>query len=147
MEKFVIEGGTPLSGTVHPAGNKNAALPIIAAALLTEDEVILRNVPRIRDVEAMLDILNNSAAKSGLISYKAPFVFKRDFTTNFSTKWMHKDITLAVESGRSEDVPMPLTAITQQMLQAAISRGYGDQDFCSLIRIEEEWAGVNVKDC
>jgi len=95
----------------------------------------------------MLQILDNSAAKSGLISYKAPFVLRRDFQTNFSTKWMHKDITLAVESGRSEDVPMPLTAITQQMLQAAISRGYGDQDFCSLIRIEEEWAGVNVKDC
>src|SRR5947209_139585 len=49
MEKFVIEGGAPLSGTVHPAGNKNGALPIIAASLLTEDEVILRNVPRIRD--------------------------------------------------------------------------------------------------
>src|SRR5579884_329209 len=57
MEKFVIEGGVPLSGTIQPAGNKNGALPIIAAALLTEDEVILRNVPRIRDVEAMLALL------------------------------------------------------------------------------------------
>ncbi len=50
------------------------------------------------DPELMLEILNNSAAKSGLISYKAPFVFKRDFTTNFSTKWMHKDIGLALDS-------------------------------------------------
>ena len=55
MEKFVIEGGVPLSGTIVPAGNKNGALPILAACLLTEDEVILRNVPRISDVEAMLD--------------------------------------------------------------------------------------------
>jgi UDP-N-acetylglucosamine 1-carboxyvinyltransferase len=63
MEKFVIEGGVPLSGTVHPAGNKNGALPIIAASLLTEDEVILRNVPRIRDVDAMLALLEGLGAE------------------------------------------------------------------------------------
>src|SRR6188768_2040050 len=47
MEKFVIEGGARLSGTVEPAGNKNGALPILAASVLTEDELVLRNVPRI----------------------------------------------------------------------------------------------------
>jgi UDP-N-acetylglucosamine 1-carboxyvinyltransferase len=57
MEKFVIEGGAPLSGTLWPAGNKNAALPILAASILTDEEVVVRNVPRIRDVEAMLEIL------------------------------------------------------------------------------------------
>jgi UDP-N-acetylglucosamine 1-carboxyvinyltransferase len=57
MEKFIIEGGSPLSGTVEPAGNKNAALPALAAALLTDQEVVLRNVPRIRDVEAMLELM------------------------------------------------------------------------------------------
>src|SRR4051794_3340434 len=57
MEKFVIEGGTPLSGTIAPAGNKNAALPALAASLLTEEEVILRNIPRIRDVGDMLNLL------------------------------------------------------------------------------------------
>jgi len=57
MEKFVIEGGVPLAGTMKPAGNKNGALPILASALLTEDEVLVRNVPRIRDVDAMLSIL------------------------------------------------------------------------------------------
>jgi UDP-N-acetylglucosamine 1-carboxyvinyltransferase len=59
MEKFVIEGGVPLSGTMVPAGNKNGALPILAASLLTEDEVSVGNVPRIRDVEAMLSILRS----------------------------------------------------------------------------------------
>src|SRR3954452_6578072 len=57
MEKFVIEGGVPLSGTVVPAGNKNAALPLLAACLLTEEEVVLHNVPEIRDTEAMIDLL------------------------------------------------------------------------------------------
>ncbi len=59
MEKFVIEGGQPLSGTLVPAGNKNAALPALAATLLTEEEVVLRNIPRIRDVEAMLNLLRD----------------------------------------------------------------------------------------
>jgi UDP-N-acetylglucosamine 1-carboxyvinyltransferase len=62
MEKFVIEGGVPLCGTITPAGNKNGALPILAACLLTEDEVILRNVPRIRDVEAMVALLRSLGA-------------------------------------------------------------------------------------
>src|SRR6185503_3616768 len=57
MEKFVIQGGTPLSGEIVAAGNKNAALPILAACLLTEEELILRNVPRIRDTEAQVAIL------------------------------------------------------------------------------------------
>jgi UDP-N-acetylglucosamine 1-carboxyvinyltransferase len=57
MEKFVIEGGAPLSGIIVPAGNKNGALPILACSVLTEDEIVVRNVPRIRDVEAMLALL------------------------------------------------------------------------------------------
>jgi UDP-N-acetylglucosamine 1-carboxyvinyltransferase len=57
MEKFVIEGGVPLSGTIVPAGNKNAALPLLACSLLTDEEVVLHNVPHIRDVEAMLSLL------------------------------------------------------------------------------------------
>src|ERR1700748_1303070 len=63
LEKFVIEGGVPLSGTIVPAGNKNGALPILAACLLTDDEVILRNVPRIRDVEAMTLLLEQLGAR------------------------------------------------------------------------------------
>ena len=57
MEKFVIQGGVPLSGEITAAGNKNAALPILAACLLTEEELLLDNVPRIRDTEAQLTLL------------------------------------------------------------------------------------------
>jgi UDP-N-acetylglucosamine 1-carboxyvinyltransferase len=57
MSRFVIHGGRALSGEISASGNKNAALPAIAAALLTQDEVVLENVPRIRDVDHMLDIL------------------------------------------------------------------------------------------
>ncbi len=57
MQKFVIEGGRPLSGTVVPAGNKNGALPALAASLLTQEEVVVRNVPRIGDVDTMVALL------------------------------------------------------------------------------------------
>ena len=57
MQKFVIEGGRPLAGTIVPAGNKNAALPLLAASLLTAEDVVLRNVPRIRDTQAMIELL------------------------------------------------------------------------------------------
>jgi 3-hydroxyisobutyrate dehydrogenase-like beta-hydroxyacid dehydrogenase len=95
--------------------------------------------------DLMLDILNNSAAKSGLIAFKAPFVFRRDFTTNFSTKWMHKDIGLALGSAQELGLPMPLTSQTEQMFQAAIAEGYGEDDLCATIRVMEHWAGVEVK--
>lgn len=58
-ERFVIEGGRPLSGTIVPAGNKNAALPILAAALLSEEEVIIDNVPQIVDVHTLLALLDD----------------------------------------------------------------------------------------
>ena len=95
--------------------------------------------------ELMLDILDNSAAKSALISAKAPFILKRDFRTNFSTKWMHKDVGLALESAKALDLPLPLTAITEQMLRVAIAKGYGEDDFCSTIRVLEDLAGIEVK--
>jgi len=57
MEKFVIQGGVPLSGEITAAGNKNAALPILAACLLTEEELVIANVPRIRDTEAQIALL------------------------------------------------------------------------------------------
>jgi UDP-N-acetylglucosamine 1-carboxyvinyltransferase len=62
VQKLVIEGGRPLSGTVVPAGNKNAALPCLAATLLTDEDVVLENIPRIRDVTAMLKLLEHLGA-------------------------------------------------------------------------------------
>jgi UDP-N-acetylglucosamine 1-carboxyvinyltransferase len=62
MESFVIEGGRPLSGTVRAAGNKNGALPILAATILASEPVTLENVPRIRDVETMVELLAHTGA-------------------------------------------------------------------------------------
>ncbi|MBN2426028.1 MAG: UDP-N-acetylglucosamine 1-carboxyvinyltransferase [Calditrichaceae bacterium] len=59
MAKFIIKGGNPLRGEITVAGNKNAALPVIAATALTDQECLLENVPRIRDVLVMLEILES----------------------------------------------------------------------------------------
>jgi UDP-N-acetylglucosamine 1-carboxyvinyltransferase len=58
-ESFVIEGGRPLNGRVRAAGNKNGALPILAACLLTPEPVVLENVPRILDVETMIELIRD----------------------------------------------------------------------------------------
>ena len=63
-ECFVIEGGRPLQGRIKAAGNKNGALPILAACLLTSEPVTLHNIPRIVDVETMIDLLIDAGAEA-----------------------------------------------------------------------------------
>src|SRR5688572_7673870 len=59
MDKFIIEGGVPLNGEVKPAGNKNAALPLLAASLLTNEPIILHNIPQIQDTNVMRSLLES----------------------------------------------------------------------------------------
>jgi len=62
--QYIVEGGHRLTGTIAPSGNKNAALPIIAAALLTEHPVTLENVPRIRDTETLVELIRSVGASA-----------------------------------------------------------------------------------
>ncbi|MQA74506.1 MAG: UDP-N-acetylglucosamine 1-carboxyvinyltransferase [Solirubrobacterales bacterium] len=64
MDKFVIKGGSALSGEIVAAGNKNAALPILAACLLTDEELVLTNVPRIRDIETQVAVLEGLGVRA-----------------------------------------------------------------------------------
>lgn len=95
--------------------------------------------------ELMLEIIENSAAKSGLVSLKAPLVFKRDWDPRFSVKWLEKDMQLMLDSAAELNVPVPLTSLSRQMYRAAIAKGYGDDDIGASIRVLEEFAGVEVK--
>src|SRR5689334_20711813 len=61
--QYVVEGGSRLRGSVRPAGNKNAALPIVCAALLTREAVTIENVPRIRDIETLVDLVRSVGAE------------------------------------------------------------------------------------
>ena len=97
------------------------------------------------DPELMFQVLDASAAKAGLISFKAPYVFKRDFTAAFPLKWMHKDIGLMLESALELNVPLPATSLVHELFGASIARGHGDEDICAAITLLEDWAGVEVK--
>jgi len=63
MDKFVIRGGNPLVGTIRVSGAKNSALPCMAAAILTEDEIILENIPQVRDIETERKLLASMGAE------------------------------------------------------------------------------------
>ncbi|MGC2637956.1 MAG: UDP-N-acetylglucosamine 1-carboxyvinyltransferase [Acidobacteriaceae bacterium] len=63
MDKFVIRGGKPLLGTIRVSGSKNSALPCMAAAILTEDEVVLENIPQVRDIETERKLLVSMGAE------------------------------------------------------------------------------------
>jgi hypothetical protein len=76
MDKFIIRGGIPLKGQVTPSGNKNAALPLLAACILTDKPVVLHNIPEINDVRNCMQRIENAQTsilsfveKSGLLSY------------------------------------------------------------------------------
>src|ERR1700753_979123 len=66
MDKFVVRGGNPLLGTIKVSGAKNSALPCMAAAILTEDEVILENIPQVRDIETERKLLAAMGAEGEL---------------------------------------------------------------------------------
>ena len=72
MHKYVIEGSHPLSGKIHPCGKKNAALPCLAATLLTDESVVLKNIPDLEDVRVMIEILRGlgfGVEKTGASEY------------------------------------------------------------------------------
>ena len=68
MDKFLVTGGTPLNGTIQVSGAKNSALPCMAAAILTDEEVILENIPQVRDIETERKLLASMGAEVELSS-------------------------------------------------------------------------------
>jgi 3-hydroxyisobutyrate dehydrogenase-like beta-hydroxyacid dehydrogenase len=74
-----------------------------------------------------------------------PYILKRDFKALFPLKWMHKDMTLILESGTELNVPLPATALVRELFGASMARGHGEDDYCSAVTLLEEWAHVKVK--
>ena len=95
--------------------------------------------------ELMYDVIQNSAARAGIVEYKKKAVFQGDWSTNFALKWMYKDVGLMLESGRELGVPLPALAVVHELLGASIARGHGDDDYAAAITLIEDWAGVQVR--
>jgi UDP-N-acetylglucosamine 1-carboxyvinyltransferase len=78
--QYVVEGGRTLHGTIRPSGNKNAALPIVAAALISENPVRLENVPHIRDIETLMELIRSVGAKVEWTAPNSLLIEARDLT-------------------------------------------------------------------
>jgi 3-hydroxyisobutyrate dehydrogenase/2-hydroxy-3-oxopropionate reductase len=95
--------------------------------------------------ETMLEIIQSSLARAALTDFKAPFIFKGDFTPYFPLKLMHKDLELAAEAGYAQGVPMPALAAVKEVYMAAKAQGKGDLDYAAIVTFLEELAGVKVR--
>jgi 3-hydroxyisobutyrate dehydrogenase-like beta-hydroxyacid dehydrogenase len=95
--------------------------------------------------ETMFEIVQSSMARAALTDFKAPFIFKGDFTPYFPLKLMHKDVTLAMEAAFAQGVTMPTTAAVKEVYGAARAQGKGDLDYAAVVTFLEGLAGVEVR--
>lgn len=97
------------------------------------------------DPNVMIEILNNTGARSGYVASKAASVLKGDFSTTFSVRWMEKDLGLAIDVASELGVPLYTTSASQQQLRTAMAMGYGEEDISGSIRVLEEIASCQVR--
>ncbi len=95
--------------------------------------------------QTLFEIIQSSFARSNLTDFKAPFIFKGDFTPYFPLKLMHKDLELALEAAYAQGVPMPTAAAVKEVYGAAKAQGKGDLDYAAVVTFLEELAGVKVR--
>lgn len=94
----------------------------------------------------MFEIIQSSMARASLTDFKAPFIFKGDFTPYFPLKLMHKDLELAMEAAYAQSVSMPAAAAVKEVYGAAKAMGKADKDYAAVVTFLEEIAGVQVRD-
>ena len=95
--------------------------------------------------QVLLEIMQSSLARSAIVDFKAPFVFRGDFVPYFPLQLMHKDLELAMEAAYAQNFPMPVTAAVKEVFGAARAQGKGDLDYVGVITYFEEIAGVKVR--
>src|SRR5688500_15169570 len=94
---------------------------------------------------AFLDFLNKSVMGSMFTRYKTPALVNLDFHVTFTPKLLRKDLDLGLEAGRKFDVPMPLSALTRDLLQQMIGQGMTEQDFSTLILMQAKASGLELR--
>jgi 3-hydroxyisobutyrate dehydrogenase-like beta-hydroxyacid dehydrogenase len=94
---------------------------------------------------AFLDFLNQSVMGSPFTRYKAPAFVNLDFKVTFTPKLLRKDMDLGLEAGRTFEVPMPLAALTRDLIQQMIGNGMSEQDFSALLVMQARASGLELK--
>ena len=97
------------------------------------------------DVEKLIQLVQASMVRSGVVDYKAPFILKRDFSPNFPLRLMLKDIHLALEAAREKRVRLPGLEAVEEVYDVAAEEGQRDLDYAATLTLLEKWAGVEVK--
>ena len=134
--KVTHVGGNGLAVSMKIATNLSLAVQMLAfseGVLLAEKS----GIPR----EAAVEVLLNSVIASPMVKYRGPFVLKMPDEAWFDVNMMQKDMLLALEMGRQLEVPLPTTAITNQMLTAARGMGLAEKDFAILFEALARMAG------
>jgi len=136
-QKVTHVGGNGLAVTMKIATNLSLAVQMLAfseGVLLAEKS----GIPRAIAVEVLL----NSVIASPMVKYRGPFVLEMPQEAWFNVNMMQKDMNLALELGRLVDVPLPTTAVTNEMLTAARGMGLVEQDFAVVFRVLAQMSGV-----
>jgi 3-hydroxyisobutyrate dehydrogenase/2-hydroxy-3-oxopropionate reductase len=92
-----------------------------------------------------LQVLEHSAGNAALFRYKGPFLMKRDFTTNFSLKLMHKDIQLALGEAGKLGMDLPGCRAVSEVFSEAMAAGLGEEDFVAIAKVVEKRAGTKIE--
>jgi len=95
--------------------------------------------------DKLLELINATMVRSGVVDYKAPFVLRRDFSPNFPLRLMHKDIHLMLDAAREVRVKLPGLETVEEIYEIATEEGQSDLDYAATIALLEKWAGVEVK--
>ena len=127
------------------AYTKLANNTMAAINLLSLSESIVMATKAGIDPELFVQVVSGGGARSGMVETKSPKMINRDFRANFATALMHKDLTLAVDIAGDMGIPVPVLSLVRQMLQTSMSKGYAGEDMCSVVKLYEEWANVEVK--
>jgi 3-hydroxyisobutyrate dehydrogenase-like beta-hydroxyacid dehydrogenase len=94
---------------------------------------------------AFLDFLNKSVMGSTFSKYNTPALVNLDMSVTFTPALLRKDIDLGLDAGNELEVPMPLTALTRNLVQTLIGNGYGAEDFAALIKLQAKASGIELK--
>ena len=97
------------------------------------------------DWNQMIDIVNNSVVVLPLVGFTAQMLKDRNFAPDFTAAQMAKDFDIALDTGRANNVPMPIISIVRQFLEAIKAEGKGEIDFLGLVILMEELAGIELR--
>jgi 3-hydroxyisobutyrate dehydrogenase len=141
MSSKVIHAGPSGSGTMIKLCF-NLFVSHMAASLA---EALVLGVKSGLKPEKIIEAIMAGKIQSPYYEWKGGCMMDRDFSTNFSTKLMHKDTAMIMSAAFGLGVPLPVTAAVKELFQMAKSKGLADEDFCSVVKVIEEYAGVEVK--